>query len=209
MYRDAYQTHRSLLGERHWRTANVARNVGRSLALQQRYREAVAWMDRAIQALSSVDPPDLPNGSAGLFGMRAQRAHMLFRLNQHQDGIAQAAAAVSDLERLPPANAARPLAASRVILGRMLNDIGRPGEGEPILAKALGGFENLGPKHPQYAEALCELTRAHALHGASVPDRERLDECLPIYRRWGLAERDVVAALDALTAAGPQGRAGR
>ena len=86
LYRDAYETHRVLFGERHWRTANVMRNVGRALALQQRYREAVAWMDRAIQALSSVDPADLPNGSAGLFGMRAQRAHMLFRLNQRQDG---------------------------------------------------------------------------------------------------------------------------
>ena len=166
LYRDAYETHRVLFGERHWRTANVTRNVGRALALQQRYREAVAWMDRAIEALSSVDPADLPNGPAGLFGMRAQRAHMLFRLNQRQDGMAQAEAAVSDLERLPPANAAHALAFSRVILGRMLNDIGRPRNGEPILAKALGGVENLGPKHPQYAEALCELTRARVLQGA-------------------------------------------
>ena len=145
LFRDAYETHRVLVGERHWRTANVARNVGRSLALQQRYREAVAWMDRAIEALSSVDPADPPNGPAGLFGMRAQRAHMLFRLNQRQDGIAQAAAAVSDLERLAPANAARALAFSRVILGRMLNEIGRPRDGEPILAQALGGVESLGP----------------------------------------------------------------
>ena len=207
LYRDAYETHRLLFGERHWRTANVARNVGRSLALQQRYREAVAWMDRAIEALSSVDSADLPNGPAGLFGMRAQRAHMLFRLNQRQDGIAQAAAAVSDLERLPPANAARPLAFSRVILGRMLNEIGRPRDGEPILAKALGGVESLGPKHPQYAEALCELTRARVLQGASASDRERIRECLPIYRGWGLAEREVVACLETLLAADPRERA--
>ena len=141
--------------------------------------------------------------------MRAQRAQMLFRLNRRQDGIAQAAAAVADLERLPPANAARPLAASRVLLGRMLNETRRPREAEPTLTKALGGLENLGPTHPQYAEALCELTRARLLQRASAPDRERLDECLPIYRHWGLAERDVVAALEALAAADPQGRAGR
>ena len=107
------------------------------------------------------------------------------------------------------ANAARPLAASRIILGRMLNDIGRPRDAEPILAKALGGFENLGPKHPEYADALCELTRARLLQGASASDRERIRGCLAIYRGWGLAERDVVAALEALTAADPQGRAGR
>ena len=209
MYRDAYQTHRSLFGERHWRTANVARNVGRSLALQQRYQDGVAWMTQAIDTLSSVDPADLPNGRAGLFGMRAQRAQMLFRLNRRQDGMAQAAAAVADLERLPSANAARPLAASRVLLGRMLNETRRPREAEPTLTKALGGLENLGPTHPQYAEALCELTRARLLQRASASDRERLDECLPIYRHWGLAERDVVAALEALAAADPQGRAGR
>ena len=204
LFHDAYETHRVLFGERHWRTANVARNVGRSLALQQRYREAVAWMDRAIEALSSVDPANPPNGPAGLFGMRAQRAQMLFRLNQRQDAIAQAAAAVSDLERLPPANAARALAFSRVILGRMLNDVRRPRDGEPILAKALGGVENLGPKHPEYAEALCELTRARLLQGASASARERVRECLPIYRRWGLAEREVVASLEALLAADPR-----
>ncbi len=207
LYRDAYETHRVLFGERHWRTANVTRNVGRALALQQRYREAVAWMDRAIEALSSVDPADSPNGPAGLFGMRAQRAHMLFRLNQRQDGLAQAAAAVSDLERLPPANAARQLAFSRVILGRMLNEIGRPRDGEPILAQALAGIESLGPKHPQYAEALCELTRARVLQGASASDRERVRECLPIYRGWGLAEPEVVASLETLLAADPRERA--
>ena len=58
--RDAFETHRVLFGERHWRTANVARNVGRALAMQQRYREAVAWMDRAIEALSSVNPARSP-----------------------------------------------------------------------------------------------------------------------------------------------------
>ena len=209
MYRDSYQTHRSLVGERHWRTANVARNVGRSLALQQRYQEAVIWMNQAIDTLTSVDPADLPNGRTGLFGMRAQRGQMLFQLNRRQDGLAQVAAAVADLERLPPVTAARQLAASRVLLGRMLNETRRPREAEPILTKALGGLENLGPTHPQYAEALCELTRARLLQRASASDRERLDECLPIYRRWGLAERDAVAALEALTAAGPRGRAGR
>jgi serine/threonine-protein kinase len=210
LYRDSYETHRSLVGERHWRTANVARNVGRSLALQQRYEEGVPWMDRAIGALSSVDPADLPNGRTGLFGMRAQRGHMLFRLNHREDGIAQAMAAIADLERLPPqANAARTLATSRVFLGRMLNESGRPHDAEPILTKALGEFESLGPTHPQYAEALCELTRARVLQRASASERERLDGCLRIYRTWGLAEREVVVGLETLLAAHPRERAAR
>jgi serine/threonine-protein kinase len=208
LYRESHQTHRSLVGERHWRTANVARNVGRSLALQQRYEEAVPWMNEAIAALSSIESADLPSGPTGLFGMRAQRGLMLYRLSHRQDGIAQAAAAVADLERLQSRapNATRTLVTSKVILGRMLNDSGRPRDAEPILSTALAGVEMLGPQHPQYAEALCELTRARLLQGPSTADRERLGDCLQIYRNWGLAEREVVAALDTLLATQPRER---
>ena len=201
LYRQSYETHRSLFGERHWRTANVARNIGRSLALRQRYEEGVTWMNQAIAALSSVDPADLPNGPTGLYGMRAQRAMMLFRLDRRQDGIAQASAAIADLEPLQSANARRQLVISRIILGRMLNESGRPRDAEPILANALAGLETLGPQHPQYAEALCELTRARLLQEANTADRQRLADCLQLYRSWGLAEREVVAALDTLLAA--------
>jgi hypothetical protein len=138
--------------------------------------------------------------------MRVQRAHMLFRLNQRQDGIVQARAAIAELERLPPANAARPLAVSRVFLGRMLNESGRPRDAEPILTKALDGFESLGPKHPQHAEALCELTRARLLQRPNAAERERLNDCLIIYRTWGLAEREVIAGLETLVAAQPRER---
>jgi hypothetical protein len=154
-------------------------------------------MDRALAAFDSVDPAERP---AGHFGMRAQRAHMRFRLNDRHGGIDQAAAAIADLERLQPADAARQLALSRVILGRMLNETGRPHDAEPILTMALSGYESLGAQHPQYAEALCELTRARLLQRPSVTDRDRLDECLPIYRGWGLAEREVVASLAMLLA---------
>lgn len=201
LYRESYQIHQTLFGERHWRTSNVARNIGRSFALRGRYEEAVTWMDQAIAALSAVDPADLPDGRTGLYGMRAQRALMLFRLNHRQDALAQAAAAVADLEPLRSANATRQLVISRVILGRMLNESGRSREAEPILTMALADLERLGPRHPQYAEALCERSRARLLQGTGTADRQRLDECLPIYRSWGLAEPEVVAALEALRAA--------
>ena len=47
-YRAAFDSHLSLLGERHWRTVNVARNIGRALFVQQRYADALVWMDRAM-----------------------------------------------------------------------------------------------------------------------------------------------------------------
>jgi tetratricopeptide (TPR) repeat protein len=208
LFRESYQTYRSLVGERHWRTAKVARNVARSLALQRRFEEGLAWMDQAIAALSLVDPADRPNGEGwtGFYGMRAQRAMMLFRLGRRQEGITQAEAAVADLEPLRLPNTTRQLLNSRVILGRMLNESGRPRDAEPILAAALAGLESLGPQHPLHAEAVCELTRARLLQAPSPADRERLDECLAIFRNWGLAEPEVIAALETLRVAHPRER---
>ena len=47
-FREAFAQHVALLGEKHWRIRNLARNVGRILALQQHYDEALPWMDRAL-----------------------------------------------------------------------------------------------------------------------------------------------------------------
>ena len=98
-YRAAHETHRRLLGERHWRTANVARNVGRVLALQQRFPEALSWMDRAIAAADPAEVAKDPAWSAGALTMRAQRAHILLRLRR-RDASDEIAAAIDSLERL-------------------------------------------------------------------------------------------------------------
>ena len=135
--------------------------------------------------------------------MRAQRAHVLFRLNQRRQALAQASAAVEGLERLPPQDAGGRLASSRLLLGRMLDEAGRPADAEPVLAAALRALENLGPTHPQYAEAACELARARLLQHPSEEERRRLRECLPTYRSWGLAERQVVTSLERLLATHP------
>ena len=47
-FREAFEQQVALLGEDHWRVSNIARNIGRILALQQQYEEALPWMDRAI-----------------------------------------------------------------------------------------------------------------------------------------------------------------
>jgi tetratricopeptide (TPR) repeat protein len=105
LFRSAYETHRSLLGDAHRRTANVARNVGRALALQQRYIEALAWMDRAVAVYGSTGKgADVARG-AGL--VRAQRASVLFRLDRRQEAMTLAPAAVADMEQLPAAEIAR------------------------------------------------------------------------------------------------------
>ena len=85
----------------------------------------------------------------------------------------------------------------------MLNETGRPRDAEPTLAAALRGFEHLGPTDPQYAEAACELARARLLQQPRDEERQRLRECLPTYRSWGLAEPQVVASLERLLSTGP------
>ena len=53
-------------------------------------------------------------------------------------------------------------------------------------------------EYARRAEASCELGRARVLQGGRAEDRQRLRECLPIYRAWGLADREVVAAIESL-----------
>jgi hypothetical protein len=79
-----------------------------------------------------------------------------------------------------------------------LIEIGRPREAEPHLVAALAYFESLGTTHRQYAEASCELARARLLQRHSAEELQRLQQHLPTYRSWGLAEREVVASLDRL-----------
>src|SRR5262245_7996748 len=69
------ESNRALLGDEHWRTRNVKRNVGRSLALQQRYAESLPWMDRASGTIVGA-----PSRDAEHWGIRAQRAQVRFRL---------------------------------------------------------------------------------------------------------------------------------
>lgn len=202
-FRAAYATHLSLLGERHWRTVNAARNVGRALPLRQRYAEALTWMDRAIAAVDAAELAKDPSRTPGAFVMRGQRAHILFRLNQRQEALAQMSAAVEGLERLPPRDTAWGLASSRILLGRMLSDTGDSADAEPTLAASLAALEQLGATPPQRAEAVCELARARLLQKPGNEEWQRLRECLPIYRSWGLAEPQVVASLERLLKDGP------
>ena len=201
-YRATYESHRSLLGERHWRTVNVARNLGRAISMQQRYSEALTWMDRVVAAVDASEIAKDPSRTAGTLLMRTQRAYVLFRLNRRREALAQASTAVESLERLPPREAPWGLAAARLLLGRMLSEAGRPREAEPVLAAALGGFEQVAPiTHPQRAEAACELARARLLQQPRDEELRRLRECLPTYKAWGLSERQVVASLARLSLA--------
>jgi hypothetical protein len=91
--------------------ADERRNIGRSLALQQRYAEALPWMYRAI---SNAEP------GVGAVVMRAQRALILHRLGRRET-TAEIASAIESLERLSSPETARRLASAQLLLGRILS----------------------------------------------------------------------------------------
>jgi hypothetical protein len=78
VFREAFAQHVSLLGESHWRTRNLARNIGKVLQLQQRDEDALSWLDQAVASQTPGKPPE----DAGFMGIRAQRTMVLFRLGR-------------------------------------------------------------------------------------------------------------------------------
>jgi hypothetical protein len=132
--------------------------------------------------------------------MRAQRAQVLFRLGRHAEALNLVRAAVVDLESRQPPAGRHGLANARVILGRPLTESGRPAEAETVLAQALTALTDLGAAHPQFAVAACELARSRLLRASTAEERQRLHDCLPVYRGWGLAHRELVLELERLHA---------
>ncbi len=192
VFRDGFDLHMALLGDTHWRTRNIARNIGMVLQLQDRDEDALPWMDRAI----AMKMPDNPAEDSGLMGIRAQRAMILFRLGRRDQAIGELAGIVSQLERVKTGDPAYNLASARLLLGRALSEDGHPARAEPVLVSALGYFERLEPDYPKRAEAECELARARLLLRRDASAVTTLDRCLPIYRRSGQADRQVVEVFE-------------
>ena len=167
-FREAFDQQVSLLGENHWRVRNNARNIGRILTLQERYDEALPWMDRAVAVGVNRDTTEDPS----LEGMRSQRAWLLFRLGRREDALQAVTAAVTVLERMTRPNDGYPLAFSRVLRARILVELGRPDQAEAPLRAALVWFERRGRDHPSYADAECEWGRARMLQGDIAEGRK-------------------------------------
>jgi serine/threonine-protein kinase len=198
-FRDAFDRHVALFGENHWRIRNIARNIGQLLALQQRYPEALAWMDRAVAIHADTTSSDY----AGLEGVRAQRAWILFRLGRRSEALDAVSRAVSALEGTKDSNDGFALAFSRILLARVLTETGRPAEAEAPARAAMAWFERWGRNHPKYADAECEVGRAQMLQGHAAEGRALVAHCLPIYRPWGQADRHILESLERLLATAP------
>jgi serine/threonine protein kinase len=193
-FREGYERHVAVVGEHHWRTRNAARNVGRILSLQQRYTDALPWMDRALVDSGELDPSRDP----GRVSMAAQRAVMVFRLGRRDEAIADLTRSVARLKTMTVDRTEGVLAAVSLLLARALNDTGQPARAETLLAASAPWFARYPSDHPSRAEADCEQARSRMLQGFEAEGRAVLARAFPIYRRWGLAEREVVTALERL-----------
>ena len=139
-FRESFDRHVVLFGESHWRIRNVARNLGLVLSLQERYREALPWMDRAVSSRAVADTDDI-----GLEGIRAQRAWVVFVVGRHAEALDAASRAVSALEGMKDPSDGHVLAYSRIVLARLLSETGRPDAAEPAARAAMAWFERWGP----------------------------------------------------------------
>ena len=199
-FREAFEQHVALLGESHWRVRNLARNIGVIVALQQRYDEALPWMDRA----AAIRRTPSSSEDSGLEGVRAQRAWIVFQLGRREEALDDVTRAVSALAQMKDPNAEYWLAFVRVVLARLLTEMGRPHEAAAPARAALAWFERWGPSHPKYVDAECQLGRAQMLQGKTAEGRAALEHCLPIYRAWGQADRELVASIERLLADSPR-----
>ena len=129
-FQAAFETHRSLLGDDPLAHANVARNVGRALALQQRYADALPWMDRGARKACGRRWV----ARAGWWGIRAQRAQVLFRLGRRErsagggDGCRRVAGAAAAND-----SGVAALHSPACCSGECWNEMGRPHEAERAL----------------------------------------------------------------------------
>ena len=195
VFRESHQRHVALLGEDHWRTINVARNIGAILSRQGRYREGLVWYDRAIAALErSPRQTEL-----GVISFRGQRALLLLSLGRGEEAVSTLRAAVTALEQASGESFDyRKLADTRSYLARALNETGQPAAAEAPARQALAALESLGPDSSERAQAACELGRALIGSGRGQEGRGIVAQCLPVYRRWGGARRELVATLERL-----------
>ena len=174
---------------------NIARNIGRILALQQQHDEALPWMDRAIAIGGSQRRSEDP----GLEGMRAQRAWILFRLGRRAEALEAVTAAVSALERMKDPNDGYALAFSRALLRTDAERDGAARRGRASSTRRRWRGSNAGAATIPVTPMRNASWDARRCFRARSPREEpTLERCLPIYRAWGQADREIVESIERL-----------
>ncbi len=188
VFRTAYERHRVVLGEAHWETVNVGRDLAWTLALEQRHEEALSWFDRAIADLGRAGSKHVEM----LHHMQGRRAVTLLWLGRSAEAIAALTSALAAAKAADPPDPAYIVADLQLETALALLETGRAGDAEALCRAGLAGVS--GNERIALANALL----GWALVRSGQPDagRKLLVDALPVYRKWGLADPRAVASLD-------------
>jgi tetratricopeptide (TPR) repeat protein len=188
----SFRLHAALFGDRHWRSANAARNVGRIYELERRFPSALQWLHRAAAIYTAAEGPQNQN----VVYIRAQTGPVLLRLGRAADAERVLSEALAGLEASAAEAGEARLADVRIWLGRVLVERGRPAAARRHLERAVAYRQRAhAANHPRLAEASCDLALALSGEGRRTEAAALFATCAPIYRSWGLADPVVVAAI--------------
>jgi len=179
-FEDAYERHRALFGEQHWRTLNTMRNVGVSMLLLDRPGECEQWLTKALERHEAVGTKDRFTTY-----MRAQLARCLIRGGQVDKGTALLDWAVNELGKDGP-DAADYHANAQLWLGTALLDSGQVERAERLVAAAVEHQRRTRHEdHPARAEAECELAHVFAARRKMDAALSLVEACVPHVAAYG------------------------
>jgi eukaryotic-like serine/threonine-protein kinase len=194
VFRDSYERVRAALGEHHWKAYNIQRDIAWNLALEERYDEALDWIDRSIAAIATAPG----NNNAGtLHHMHGRRAIILLRLGRSSEAVAALESTLAAAKKADPPDRGYIVADLEIELAIALVDTGRAAEAEPFARAGLAGSGEMSWM-PPYAQ--CVLGWVLVLDGRVDEGRKLLGEALPAYRKTGVAQRPLLTAFERVLA---------
>jgi serine/threonine-protein kinase len=171
---------KALHGRDHPQVANTARNVGRVATLEARYEEALAYLNQAVEIMSSSESA---KDSPGLVFLRSQRAVVLARIRLIDDARNESATTVSLLRSWADRGSHRYLGEALVNLGLVQLEANENDEAAAAFDEAADLLEaQYGRNHPKTVEARC----GRSIASRAAPD-ETADVCRPL-AAWGLSD---------------------
>ena len=186
-----------LLGETHPRVVSTTRNLGVILGLLERYDDGIALLEQALQIKRQREGIE---NQRTLGYMQAQYALLLQDGGYTTNAVQQAEEAVALLEGTPHVSTLH-MSDGLMFSGIVYLEHGDLDKAEGYLKKALDiRSEMYESAHPKIAQAQCMYGRVIAALGRVEEARELLQQGLPIYEEWPMANKKRVQMARSLRA---------
>jgi eukaryotic-like serine/threonine-protein kinase len=187
--RATFERHRAVLGEDHWETINIGRDVAILLALAGRYEEALSWFDRELAAEARCPGEH----DTMRYHMLAVRAILLVRLGRASEAVEAVTSALATAKS-PPIS--KDMMAAVRLYGALVHlETGHPERAEPLARLAM-------PDAHDAVAALAKILLGWSLVATDrvAEGRALMTDGLPAYRAWPTADPYAVAEFDRVLA---------